>query len=427
MRISRYLIHERIGSEIVLLSTLWGSVVKIDARLESALRELLMDVESEDRVNVKDSIKRDILQIMQENKMVVDDLEEEYKIAYTAYLDFINRWLVFKIFTTTDCNFSCIYCYQNRNKKYMSQHVVTKIIQLIKKEAEKANELEGVYLTFFGGEPLLNKPVIRVILENIRTLKNVKIRVLIVTNGSLLDSTFVKYVSDNCDKLAIQLTIDGGKRRHNRYRPFSNGAPSYEIIMKNLESLDKLSLRNVYLIYRVNVDRTFSNNDILNLYKPLNLSCKISCVGIFDNPENPSNYNLNNERTACKCLQAAKDAGYEIIDFLINPLFSCSVGLKNTYTISPDGFLTICTGVDPKDENFYGYMSDDGSIVITNKNIHSKLFSEEYEFFNIQECRRCSLLPICFGGCAYSRKIRRNIPSCPAFKRYLRENIKLLI
>jgi MoaA/NifB/PqqE/SkfB family radical SAM enzyme len=58
---------------------------------------------------------------------------------------------------TTACNLSCAYCYQNRRSDYRMQWATLRAsADLLIESAEPE-----VSLTFFGGEPLLEYPLIR--------------------------------------------------------------------------------------------------------------------------------------------------------------------------------------------------------------------------------------------------------------------------
>ena len=67
---------------------------------------------------------------------------------------FVNLWV------TTNCNFSCKYCYEGENKKndILQKETVDNLILHIKNEL---SENEDIIVEFHGGEPLLNFELIK--------------------------------------------------------------------------------------------------------------------------------------------------------------------------------------------------------------------------------------------------------------------------
>ena len=64
----------------------------------------------------------------------------------------------YTIFTTTDCNARCFYCYEmGRSRISMSADVAHKAARYM---AQHCGEEKEVRLSWFGGEPLFNKEVI---------------------------------------------------------------------------------------------------------------------------------------------------------------------------------------------------------------------------------------------------------------------------
>ncbi len=54
---------------------------------------------------------------------------------------------------TNYCNFSCVYCFQNKNEKLMTTEVANMIIEKIDRILND-NIFEGINIHYFGGEPL---------------------------------------------------------------------------------------------------------------------------------------------------------------------------------------------------------------------------------------------------------------------------------
>lgn len=88
------------------------------------------------------------------------------------------------------CNFKCEYCLQSKAKK--KKHSVEELERLsekIDKQLDRPSKLE-----FWGGEPLLYKEEIRYLVDRFKDKVD---KIQIITNGSLLDEAFARYLMAN--------------------------------------------------------------------------------------------------------------------------------------------------------------------------------------------------------------------------------------
>lgn len=114
-----------------------------------------------------------------------------------------------------DCNLRCGYCFADTgdfggHRALMSKEVAQKAIEFAIKGSKKRHNLE---LDLFGGEPLMNMPVVKFIVDYVRkrekeTGKNIKLT--LTTNGTLLTDEIVTYLNDN--RVMLVLSLDGAKR-----------------------------------------------------------------------------------------------------------------------------------------------------------------------------------------------------------------------
>lgn len=143
---------------------------------------------------------------------------------------------------TQNCNLRCDYCvysgkYNTRthNAKKMSFDLAKKGIDYIISHSGNCNELK---IGFYGGEPLLEFDLIKNCVEyaNIQA-KGKQIEYLITTNGVLLKKDIINFLVHN--KFTLTISFDGPKEIHDKYRKFSNGEGSFDIVMKNVKYLRK--------------------------------------------------------------------------------------------------------------------------------------------------------------------------------------------
>lgn len=135
------------------------------------------------------------------------------------------------------CNFSCKYCYAGGDygeSGLMNIETAKKSIDyFLTKYIGRRYEL-----TLFGGEPLLNKGVVKESIEYASMRANELNRhldILIATNGSVLDENLIALFKEY--KVSVQISIDGFKENQNFLRPFNNGKGSFDIVFKNLQEL----------------------------------------------------------------------------------------------------------------------------------------------------------------------------------------------
>lgn len=115
---------------------------------------------------------------------------------YADHVRFIRRTMQKKpehitnyvIFTTTDCNARCFYCYElGRSRIPMSVETAHKAADYISAHCGG----ENVSIQWFGGEPLFNKNIIDIISSDLAA-KGVEYTSIMISNGYLFDDATVK-------------------------------------------------------------------------------------------------------------------------------------------------------------------------------------------------------------------------------------------
>lgn len=149
---------------------------------------------------------------------------------------------------TDRCNCNCRYCWfgdfysfhDRRDNKDMDIQLAKNILHyLFDLWNSPLNQSYDriIYLTFYGGEPLLNFPLIREIVDYVKQSKSLRSRFVfsITTNGLLLDK-YSDYLYENNFDLLVSLD---GNEENNSYRLSGNGKPIYDTIIKNVNALRK--------------------------------------------------------------------------------------------------------------------------------------------------------------------------------------------
>lgn len=149
----------------------------------------------------------------------------------------------YTIHLTQRCNLRCKYCYENKSENEISFENIQRLIDNQIKEKSKS-----VFLTFYGGEPLLRKDLIYKTIDYINAQKSkTKFYFGITTNGTLLDEQFTKYMEQN-NFLNIAYSFDGLEKTQNLNRVTLNGKGTFDLVESNAKKLLKSHINVVAMV-----------------------------------------------------------------------------------------------------------------------------------------------------------------------------------
>ncbi len=155
---------------------------------------------------------------------------------------------------THDCNLRCSYCYVG--EKYgirMSPETAEEAVRFAHRHSRTY-----VDITFFGGEPLLEKELLFHVIDYTHRYRREAgetrpVRFFTTTNGVAIDEPFLARAVEN--KLVLSLSLDGHARGHDLTRTLPEGGGSFETIaekfplilryMPNIQVLMTQTPRNV--------------------------------------------------------------------------------------------------------------------------------------------------------------------------------------
>jgi uncharacterized protein len=152
-----------------------------------------------------------------------------------------SRILELVILPTEDCNFRCVYCYEDHAPGRMSPEIVTGIKRLLDRRME---DIRFLRTSWFGGEPLMAKDIVFDISEfALRRCREhgVEFAGDVTTNGYFLTpDVAARLVAANQKRFFVSLAGVGAD--HDRLRPLASGRGSFERIWANLIALRGSSL-----------------------------------------------------------------------------------------------------------------------------------------------------------------------------------------
>ncbi|MBC7361762.1 MAG: radical SAM protein [Candidatus Aminicenantes bacterium] len=283
---------------------------------------------------------------------------------------------------TEKCNLRCSYClysgkydsYRTHGGRSMDFNTAKRALDYflgIVKSEKRTRKFGTIHINFYGGEPLLNFPLIKKCVDYIEAERRNKIRdrilYSITTNGTLLNEETIDYIMDH--KFALAISLDGPREEHDKNRRFPDGRGSFEIVYNNLL---RVLERNPEYSRNITLTLTYSyNHDLRKIaeffmkYIPFeNINFRISPVRDENLlPLIPKRF-LNSYREILKEYQiflsrGKKDKKYHFLSSffknIYKPLYDKHffTGIKRSY------YSSVC-----KIENFRLFVSVDGLLHI---------------------------------------------------------------
>lgn len=320
-----------------------------------------------------------------------------------------------EISVTEKCNLGCPYCYVANKNTFMDTLVFDKGIQNVHKLLEKSN-CDSYFVSFFGGEPLLNWDLITYAVPILKKdKKNVGIN--IISNLTMIDEEKAKYIKDN--NLSVSWSFDGISS--NETRPL---LPIFE----NKNQLTGKLFNNILELYN-------SKKDII---KSLTNGCKVMIWpgNVKDMDKNfqffldwginhPDFSLVRDDVWTIEDIKIYKEELRKLTDLYIQKIKNgvfCSIGFIRLAIL--DTLYGLVKGKRP----FGCFAGTHGAVLMSNGEIYpcarfaSKQIlrmSEDFDFNyfqnhfnpkNFDKCKECNLKQVCNAGCSYSQVLNGNKP-----------------
>ncbi|MDD5347322.1 MAG: His-Xaa-Ser system radical SAM maturase HxsB [Candidatus Omnitrophica bacterium] len=128
------------------------------------------------------------------------------------------------VVATLRCNYACVYCQANRRGPDASRYDMTEETARRAVDTIFQCPSRGMTIEFQGGEPLLNWPVVKFIIEYAREKNSIEkrnLRIALVTNLSLMTDAIYEFLIKQ--NVSLCTSFDGPEDIHNRNRPFPGG------------------------------------------------------------------------------------------------------------------------------------------------------------------------------------------------------------
>lgn len=147
---------------------------------------------------------------------------------------------------TQNCNFRCRYCIysglpnsqqRTHSNKRMSWQTAKDAVDFLWNHSVDTSQVD---IGFYGGEPLLEFPLIRRVVEySERQFLGKDLTFNMTTNCTLLTTEILHFLQDHNFKLLVSL--DGPKEINDQNRVFADGRGTFDSVMKQMELIKEIA------------------------------------------------------------------------------------------------------------------------------------------------------------------------------------------
>ena len=158
------------------------------------------------------------------------------------------RPLRYTLCTTLRCNLACAYCYVNKNCATMSVATARRSLDFLFRHAPSGRPIE---IGFFGGEPLLEFPLLQTItdlIQNHPAYDPARVSLALTTNGTLFTDGMADFLKAQAFKVCV--SCDGPPHVQDLFRRTGDGAGTAATVEQTLkaaqEALPQVLVNAVY-------------------------------------------------------------------------------------------------------------------------------------------------------------------------------------
>ena len=327
---------------------------------------------------------------------------------------------------TNKCNLACTYCYEygedklvdtryGKQPKFMSEETAEQSVDFLLAESKSQ---KVAHLTFFGGETLLNFPVLKRTVAYARRRaaeEGKRIEFSLTTNATLLTHEIIGWLADN--HIGVTISIDGPKPVQDGLRVFHNGRGTYDVVLPKIKEL--LSVHRTRPI-GARVTLTQKNLDVLGIFRHLTEEIGFWEVGLAPvTTQEHRDYAITDE-SKDDMLRQFEELAHEwrdralrgehhgfsnVKDTLeeihkgVSKAYGCGAGL-GLMGVATDGDVALCHRFAGSEEHTIGSVT--GGV----DRAKQEQFLVDHHIAAKTDCHTCWARPICSGGCYHEAHVR---------------------
>jgi uncharacterized protein len=336
--------------------------------------------------------------------------------------DFPLQTLVLNL--TNQCNLSCQYCYEFGEDKVATPEGKPKFMDLETAKSsvdfllQQSAGRRHVHITFFGGETLMNFPLLKQVVGYANEQAQAQSRFVdfsLTTNATLLTPAIIDFLSEN--RIGVTVSMDGPKEMHDKLRVFANGRGSYDIVEARVRALIQ-NHRTRPITARVTL--TSGVTEVVRIFRHLKNDLGFHEVGFAPVTTSPGRLYAINEHGMDGVLDQFHILADEYLEFAlrgqmhgfsnvsdtlaelhqgISKSHPCGAGL-GLVGVGPSGDIAPCHRFVDSDQHALGHVSsgidrEKQSDFLRRGNINTKY-----------DCHTCWARPVCAGGCHHEAFVR---------------------
>jgi uncharacterized protein len=409
------------GSRFVYLPA--GAIFEVDAQVASVVGRLRDRPMSRMRLieELAAPWAEDLISELESARIVVtSQLAPEAVVSPPA--DFPLQSMVLNL--TNQCNLSCQYCYEFGEDKVATPEGKPKFMDFETAMAsvnfllDQSTGRRAVHITFFGGETLMNFPLLQRVVgyaTEQAALRGRSIDFSLTTNATLLTPTIIRFLSEN--SIGVTVSMDGPPELHDKLRVFSNGRGSYDIIAPKVRALIE-NHRTRPIAARVTL--TAGVTEVVRIYRHLKQDLGFSEVGFAPVTTSANRLYSINERGMNDVLGEFHALAEEWLEFAlrgelhgfsnvsdtiaelyqgVNKSHPCGAGL-GLVGVGPSGDIAPCHRFVDSDTHSLGHISQGIDAAKRNDFLNRGHIGAKYA------CHTCWARPLCAGGCHHEAFVR---------------------
>ena len=366
--------------------------------------------------------KTAITELLQVRAMGYEQQPEERPARVLPMTPFPLTTMVLNV--TNQCNLACTYCYEygedkivdtehGKQSKFMSEATARDSVEFLLKESGRV-----AHLTFFGGETLLNFPVLRSTIAYARQRAaevGKDIDFSLTTNATLLRPEIIEFLAEN--RVGVTISIDGPRDLQDKFRVFHNGAGSYDVVAPKIkELLHRHRTRPI----GARVTLTSDTLDITRIYRHLTEEIGFWEVGFAPVTTTPNQKYAIGERGFDRMLDQFRGLAQEFLENVVvnrhhgfsnvkdtieeihkgvSKAYPCGAGL-GLLGVSTDGDVALCHRFAGSDAHKLGSVREGIDRAAQDT------FLQQHHIADKTDCSRCWARPLCSGGCYHEAHVR---------------------
>lgn len=393
-KLSKYNIELNKDSEhVIIWNTRSDSIVKLEQKIFRLLQ---------DRMFCAEELHSHIMPLLKQGIIVPNEYDEFNHVCVNLKRE---QWatscetLSLIIAPTLDCNFHCVYCFENglRDKYVMDKATIERILSFVQNQFNINSTIKKLHVSWFGGEPLLAYEEVILPLSNklisACDSKNIFYEASLTTNGLYLVPEILSVLICELRINYFQITMDGTEKIYNKYKQALDG--EYKLVKSNILALANYNSKQIGIAIRLNANRT-------------NISDLMMLVNEFKNSNNWSDrirFYLGRIYSGDDTDFSTPEFEQKTDEFMEFCHYSDEYPRPRTIWCSQHSMSSVCIGPHGelyKCEHYFGQKQ----MVIGNIDYgldYSKPFLDFMEIPFNAKCRDCVIFPLCLGGCPQKR------------------------